>query len=160
MRGKLLLATAGGLGLLKPAPGTWGSLPPAVIAAGLAYVGESLVIGAMVTLLVLGTAGSILLADWYEEFFGRHDPGEVVCDEVAGMSLALLIMPWSFDAAAPWWPIAQSGIVFLAFRAFDITKPPPIGLSQNLPRGWGVLVDDLLAGLAAAGVGWLVLLAF
>ena len=56
MRGKLLLATAGGLGLLKPAPGTWGSLPPAVIAAGLAYVSESLVIGAMVALLVLGTA--------------------------------------------------------------------------------------------------------
>ena len=160
MNGKLLLATAGGLGLLKPAPGTWGSLPPAVLAGGLAYVSESAVVGTMVALLALGTAGSILLAPWYEAHFGRSDPGEVVVDEVAGMSLALLLVPWSIDAAAPWWPVVQCGIMFLAFRAFDITKPPPIGASQNLPRGWGVLVDDLLAGLAAAGVAWLVLLAF
>ncbi|MDP7069797.1 MAG: phosphatidylglycerophosphatase A [Phycisphaerales bacterium] len=158
MNGRLLLATAGGLGLLRPAPGTWGSLPPALLAAGLASLGEYAVVGVMAALLVGGTASSILLAPWYASYFGRTDPGEVVCDEVAGMSLALLLMPWAVDGADPWWPLAQSGIVFLAFRVFDITKPPPIGASQRLPRGWGVLVDDLLAGLAAAGVGWLVLL--
>ena len=80
------------------------------------------------------------------------DPGQVVCDEVAGMSLCLLLLPWH----DPDWQdsLIQAVVAFLLFRAFDILKPPPIEQSQQLRGGWGVLVDDLLAGLAAAGVLW------
>ena len=150
---KLLLATAGGLGLLKPAPGTWGSLPPAAAAAVLGALGGSGVAWTMAGLLIFGVLASILLAPWYEHHFGRHDPSEVVCDEVAGLALCYLLLPWPpVHEAEPWQSVVMAAIGFLAFRLFDISKPPPIAQSQGLPHGWGVLVDDLLAGVLAAGV--------
>ena len=74
------------------------------------------------------------------------------------MSLCLLLLPWH---DRDWQDaLVQAVVAFLLFRAFDILKPPPIEQSQRLPGGWGVLVDDLLAGLAAAAVCWgLILLA-
>jgi phosphatidylglycerophosphatase A len=74
-----------------------------------------------------------------EAFYGKRDPGAVVSDEVAGQSLALLA------AADPWGVL----VGFIAFRLFDIVKPWPIGRLERLPRGWGILADDLAAGLAA-----------
>ena len=158
---RLLLVTAGGLGLLRPAPGTWGSLPPAVAAAVLAGLGGAGLTITLVALLVAGILVSLLLAPWYERHFGGHDPSQVVCDEIAGMSLCLLLLPWPPLAQQnPWWSVLLAGIALVLFRGFDIAKPPPIEQSQRLPGGWGVLVDDLLAGLAAAAVCWgLILLA-
>jgi phosphatidylglycerophosphatase A len=157
---RLMLVTAGGLGLLRPAPGTWGSLPPTLVAAVLGYLGSGnwlLII--LIAMLLAGIAASTLLAPWYANYFDQHDPSQVVCDEVAGMALCLLLLPWPpFPADSPWWSVGLAGAAFLLFRFFDILKPPPIYQSQSLRGGWGVLVDDLLAGIAAAGVCWVVIL--
>lgn len=155
---RLLLVTAGGLGLLKRAPGTWGSIPPVVLVVALTPFGWTPVALGLAILLLLGSVICLGLADWYERYFGVPDPGQVVCDEVAGMSLCLLLLPWH---DRDWQDaLVQAVVAFLLFRAFDILKPPPIEQSQRLPGGWGVLVDDLLAGLAAAAVCWgLILLA-
>ncbi len=153
---RLLLATAGGLGLLRPAPGTWGSLPPAVLAVALSPIGWTAVVVAMAALAVVGSICCIALAPWYTQHFGRPDPGEVVCDEVAGMALCLALLPW--DGVSMSRALLLSAAGFILFRLLDILKPPPIMQIQRLPGGWGVLADDLLAGLAAAGIIWLALL--
>ena len=72
--------------------------------------------------------------------YQRRDPGLVVIDEVAGMLLTLLAVP-----------VGPVGIVigFLAFRLFDIVKPFPARQAEALPRGWGVMADDIVAGIYA-----------
>ncbi|MBT4768606.1 MAG: phosphatidylglycerophosphatase A, partial [Phycisphaerae bacterium] len=72
-----------------------------------------------------------------------------------GMALCVLLLPWpAFPEQNPWSSVGLAMAAFLMFRLFDILKPPPIYQSQSLPGGWGVLVDDLLAGVAAAAVCW------
>jgi len=74
---------------------------------------------------------------------GRHDPGFVVIDEVAGQWITLLFSP------ADW----RHGLIALVlFRLFDITKPFPIRRLERLPDGWGIVFDDVAAGLYALGV--------
>jgi phosphatidylglycerophosphatase A len=77
---------------------------------------------------------------------GRHDPGFVVIDEVAGQWIALLGCP------ANW---RQALLALILFRLFDITKPFPARQLERLPEGWGIVFDDVAAGLYALGVGWL-----
>ncbi|MCH2139838.1 MAG: phosphatidylglycerophosphatase A [Phycisphaerales bacterium] len=156
MMWKRLAVTSGGLGLLKPGPGTWGSLPPAILVGLLAPVSLEMTQLVLILLLIGGAIASIMLADWYATAFERQDPSEVVCDEVAGMSLCLLLLPWSQPGALGIWGL--TGLAWISFRIFDIVKPEPIACVQRLPSGWGVLVDDLLAGLAAAALCWCLLL--
>ncbi len=150
---RLLLSTAGGLGLLHPAPGTWGSLPPVVLTITMAWAGPTptlLVLGALT--IVAGMA-CVMLAPWYASHFGQEDPGQVVIDEVSGMSLCLMIaLVITPDASS--WPtvIGATAVAFVLFRLLDITKPGPIGMLQKVSGGWGVLLDDLAAG-AVAGIG-------
>ena len=76
---------------------------------------------------------------------GKNDPGEVVVDEVAGQAVTFLAI-----GALPVkqvWLVAVGG--FALFRLFDITKPWPIRKLETLPKGWGILADDLLAGVYA-----------
>jgi phosphatidylglycerophosphatase A len=80
---------------------------------------------------------------------GRPDPGRIVVDEVCGQLLALAFLP------AAWAPLAIS---FVLFRFFDILKPWPIRRLEKLPGGWGIMADDIGAGLAAAALSRLVLL--
>jgi phosphatidylglycerophosphatase A len=74
---------------------------------------------------------------------GRHDPGFVVIDEVAGQWIALLGSP------ADW---RHALIALILFRLFDITKPFPARQLEHLPEGWGIVFDDVAAGLYALGV--------
>jgi phosphatidylglycerophosphatase A len=70
-----------------------------------------------------------------------EDPSHVVIDEVAGQSIALLgatVADWRYALAA-----------FILFRAFDILKPPPVRQLERLPRGWGIMMDDVAAGVLA-----------
>jgi phosphatidylglycerophosphatase A len=82
---------------------------------------------------------------------GAPDPGPVVVDEVCGQLVALALLP------AGWLPVAVS---FALFRFFDIIKPGPIRRLERLPGGWGIMADDVGAGLAAAVLSRLILLVF
>ena len=142
------LVTGMGLGLMRPAPGTWGSLPPVALAMLLAFAVTDprhidMALAAMG--LVFGLS-CLVWGELAEKSFGRKDPGAVVADEVAGQSLALMWLPWSGNNARI---IATCAIAFFAFRLFDIVKPPPARGWQRFPGGLGILIDDLVAGLYA-----------
>ena len=77
-----------------------------------------------------------------EKATGKHDPSIVNLDEVVGQWIALLFLPEPVR-----WPVWAGA--FLFFRIFDILKPFPAGRSQNLPGGWGVMTDDVIAGIYA-----------
>jgi phosphatidylglycerophosphatase A len=77
--------------------------------------------------------------------FGDKDPGEVVYDEIAAFPIALAIVPFN-------WMTAVAS--FFAFRFFDILKPWPCRKLEHLPGGWGVLLDDLMAGVYTAVTLW------
>jgi len=136
-------ATGFGAGLLRPAPGTWGSL----LGLALGYIilqqpnaAWILAFGALVITIV-----SVFAIGAIEGATGVHDAPEIVIDEIAGQWLALL--PLGFIAYG--WIDLLLG--FLLFRLFDILKPWPIGpLDRKISGGFGVMVDDLVAGLIAA----------
>ncbi len=139
-----LLATSFGLGYLPLAPGTWGSL------AGVALYWWAMDYGLGWPMLLCITL-ILPLIGWFacregESAWG-HDPGRVVIDEVAGQWLTLLI------GGSASWPYLIGG--FVLFRIFDIWKPGPVDKLQRLPGAWGVMADDLLAGV----FGGLILLA-
>ncbi len=144
---KRLLLSCFGLGWMPIAPGTWGSLPPAGIFALLCYLGASaetisVVMGVCV---VVGSVVCVLLADASIEACGKKDPGEVVVDEFAGQAVTFIAA--GFITGVPFLVIAAAG--FLFFRLFDIVKPWPAKSLEKLPRGWGILADDLMAGVYA-----------
>ena len=151
----LLTLTAGGLGLMKPASGTWGSTPPPALFGLLMLAGVSLDItrGVIVLVLVLSCVLCVALTRWGEAKWGKKDAGQIVIDEVAGQCIPLLVLP----AVAE--PLSMPGFTrltvmlaaaFLLFRLFDIAKLQPANAAQQLPHGWGVLVDALVAGVYAA----------
>jgi phosphatidylglycerophosphatase A len=101
----------------------------------------SIVLGAVS--LVLFSVG-VWAAGEAEKFFGRVDPGQVVIDEVVGQMLTFLLIPHAT------WKWLLGG--FLLFRAFDIVKPFPARQAERIPRGWGIMVDDAVAGLYGLAV--------
>lgn len=137
MTGTRWIATLLGCGLLPGAPGTYASL---AVAAGLAWCGDDIDLAAGAG-LVLFSILSVRVGRHAQAVFGRHDPGPFVLDEAAGVCLAALFLPAS--------PLAAAGTAFLLFRVFDIAKPPPARRLERLPRGWGILADDLAAGVYA-----------
>lgn len=148
------LVTVLGLGRLRPAPGTWGSAAAVTFCLGVLWSGPSpeAITAAMIGLAIFFSSVCLVLGRWSEAHFGRDDPPQVVADEVAGQSVALLFLPWDTSGDGTLWNLALAGGAFAAFRFFDILKPPPIRHIQRAPAGWGILLDDLLAGAAALGV--------
>ncbi|MCE8554766.1 phosphatidylglycerophosphatase A [Ruegeria pomeroyi] len=149
MSAATLIGTVGGVGYLRPAPGTWGSLAALPLAWILHQLGGF-------PLLALATAGAYLAGLWATRVMtagkADHDPSEIVIDEVAGQFLALwaLSLPaWlhGLDISALWpgWIAA-----FVLFRLFDITKPGPVGWADRRGDPTGVMLDDIIAGLFAA----------
>ena len=150
------MMTGGGTGLLKPASGTWGSLPPVVLAFLIGLTSTPWAIHvAMAIIVIASSIVCIAYGPWAEQRWGRKDPGEVVIDEFAGQALTLLMIPWVWILPSISCLAIACGIAFIAFRILDILKPPPISSLQSLPAGWGVLVDDLLAGLLAGIACWI-----
>ncbi|TNE65862.1 MAG: phosphatidylglycerophosphatase A [Alphaproteobacteria bacterium] len=142
--------TALGSGMLRPAPGTWGSALGLAAGYGLVAIGTHP--GIILLLVALITAISSKVIDRIEQALGFHDASEIVIDEVAGQWLAIL--PICFLPHTPWAWAAAFGL----FRIFDIIKPWPIGwLDRRVHGGFGVMVDDLVAGLFAALGLWLLL---
>lgn len=154
-----LVLTAGGLGHCRPMPGTWGSTPPPAIALLLGcLLGTHWTIeGVLLLLALMFTIGCIRFGRYAEERFGRKDPSQVVADEVAGQSIALLFLPWvpvNFVGTGEWLPdllynATLAGIAFVTFRVADVIKPPPARGMQRLEGGLGIVIDDLFAGVYA-----------
>jgi len=143
----LACATLGPLGRRLPAPGTWGSL------AGLMYFTVFFAdrYGVIGTLLLSAMGAYVAVAICGEAEFrlGRRDPGEVILDEFVAMPLCFLGWPALLDPLPPW---AVFLLGFGLFRLFDIIKPLGIKKLQDLPAGWGVVVDDLAAALVTCAV--------
>ena len=151
-----LALTVGGLGFLRPGPGTWGSIPPVLLTAILAQAGMAgISLHVLLGLVCLGfSVVCVALGRYAEQRFGRKDASEVVADESAGVCLPL------FVAVAQGANPTDLVLAFVLFRVFDISKPPPMRHLERLPGGWGVLLDDLMAGVYAAGVLALVAVGF
>ena len=134
------IASLGGIGYLRPAPGSWGS----AVVLPCAWLGPlpCLVLAAIAFGIGLW-ALTRLPAD------AAADPGWVVIDEAAGQLLALAALP------------AVTGLVgvalaFALFRLFDITKPGPVGWADRRHGPLGVMLDDVVAGVMAGGILWIV----
>ncbi len=157
MNVRAVLISCFGLGSLRPAPGTWGSLPPAVLAWLMVMDGVShgvylVALGAVA--LVFGGA-CIAFGVWTERHHGEKDPAACVADETCAQCLVLMAVApgWfgRFAESGGWW---RSGLTvlacFLLFRVLDIIKPWPGRRLERLPYGFGVLADDLSSGLYGA----------
>ncbi|MDH7598142.1 MAG: phosphatidylglycerophosphatase A [Sedimentisphaerales bacterium] len=148
------LAAGLGLGWLPLAPGSWGSLLPAGVfaAMGLAGCKAMLIAGVQVVLALLGAVGCVWLSPYTISLTGSQDPDEVVLDEVAGQAICLLGVMFCTGPAAR---LGVNQVLFvtclgyLCFRLFDTIKPWPCRPLERLPTGWGILADDLVAGLYA-----------
>lgn len=142
-----------GIGYMRPASGTWGSIPPVLLAGGLMATGFGPVDSPVVYVVALAAVACIfsiacIVQGSHAEAVLGKDPSVVVADEVAGQSLALLLLPTAGVLTAE-RAIGTLMVGFLAFRVLDIIKPWPARQIQSVPGGWGILLDDLFAGLYA-----------
>jgi phosphatidylglycerophosphatase A len=127
-----------GSGLLRPAPGTWGTLAGWFVFATL---DPYLSTGAWLLLITLTAAIGAWAAERTGRVLGRPDHGAIVIDEIVAFWLVLLVLPSDLLAQA---------LGFLAFRLFDILKPPPIrAVDRRFKSGVGVMADDLIAAFYA-----------
>jgi phosphatidylglycerophosphatase A len=134
------IATCGGAGLLPAAPGTAGSLVGLGLTVAITHLPSPEVWkSAMLAFAALGICVvGIGAASRAEKFFGRKDPRQVVIDEVVGQMLTFLVHP-----GAGWkWLLAG----FLLFRVFDVLKPFPARRAEHASGGWGIMLDDVVAG--------------
>lgn len=135
----LFFCRLGIAGLAPKAPGTWGTALACLLAP---FIFLPLSIGWRTGLLILIFLLGGLAATRAEEILGQKDPGQVVIDELVGVWIAML----PFHKVGFWTILAA----FICFRIFDIAKPWPIKASENwLPGGFGVMIDDVLAGIMA-----------
>ena len=134
------LATCFKIGHLPIAPGTWGSLA-AVIGwwLWLQYLDPLVFIVLIITIFIIGGFATNIIID----HTGEKDPSRIVIDEVAGQWLGLLVLP---DGAL------YIAAAFISFRLLDIIKPWPIRQLEKFPKGWGVMLDDMLAGILTLGL--------
>jgi len=138
------IATGAWSGYFPLVPGSIGTLP----AWGLAYfwLGHSQL--ALGVALAITMAAGVWAAGYCERFWG-HDPRKIVIDEWAGMFISVLFVPLS---------ITNYLIALVGFRVFDVIKLWPARRLENLPGGWGVMMDDVAAGIQTNIVVQIILL--
>lgn len=135
-RAATVIATAFGAGYSPIAPGTAGSLVGLALFWPLQLAAPWVQVVVTIAVYFAGVAASTRLA----HLLGRKDPGAAVVDEVVGMWLSLLFLPFTPATAA-------AG--FLLFRVLDVFKPYPARQLEALPGGWGIMTDDVMAGVYA-----------
>lgn len=132
----ILLATGLRSGYAPIVPGTFGTLPAIpiiMLTAPLSILTKMLV-------FILLFVGGIIASEYYEKYFEKKDPGEVVIDEIAAYYLVLMFIP-----------LTTTNVIlsFILFRIFDITKPYPIKKLEAIGGGVGIMLDDILAAVYA-----------
>lgn len=142
------LAVGFGSGLIKPAPGTWGSVLGALLWWGLL----TLSVPIASALLSIGTLLGGVICRVGGERLGEVDHGSIVWDEIVAMGWLLLTIAL-FSQLTLWTVL----LGLLLFRLFDITKPWPINRVDAWHTPWSVMLDDLLA-FAYAGIGFFILM--
>jgi phosphatidylglycerophosphatase A len=136
------------LGEFPFAPGTVGSLGAVAV-----YMVGSLRFEGRVLSVFAGVCGALFamiaihLGRWAQAYYTSHDPSVFVLDEAAGQMVALVGVT-GLVQNAPHWQVALLGFIF--FRIFDVIKPPPVAQAERLRGGWGITLDDCLAGVYAA----------
>jgi len=138
------LATGFGAGYSPIAPGTAGTLVGLVLFWPMRDLPFVYQVAITLVMLFAGVAASTNLS----RRIGIKDPPIVVVDEIVGMWISLLLLPWTV-------PVAIAA--FFAFRLMDILKPAPARGFERLPDGWGIVLDDVMAGVYAnllVQVGW------
>jgi phosphatidylglycerophosphatase A len=130
------LGTGFGAGLSPIAPGTAGTLVGLVTFWPLIALPRAVQAGLIVVVSLVGVWAASLVA----RREGRKDPGLAVVDEVVGMWISLFCVPWS---------LANVVAAFFLFRAMDVVKPFPARQFERLPGGWGIVADDVMAGIYA-----------
>lgn len=135
------IATALGAGYSPIAPGTCGT----IVTLPLAWALSGVALWAYLLVVIGVTAVGIWAAGRADKAWGTEDSGRIVIDEVAGYLVTMTLV------ARDSWTALLVG--FVVFRALDIAKPPPIRwLDQNLPGGFGVVMDDVAAGVMGLGI--------
>ncbi len=135
----VLLATGGYAGYIPVAPGTFGTL----VAIPLCYLLSRLGPVQAILFLLLFAGFAVWMAGEAEKVFKKKDSRLIVIDEMAGFLVTLFLIPWSVKSMA---------VGFFLFRLIDIAKPFPIRRLERLPGGWGVVTDDVLAGVYANAI--------
>lgn len=130
------VATGFGSGYSPVAPGTAGSLVGLLLFWPLRALPDAVQVVVVVACFFIGTAAASVMA----RRVGAPDPGVVVVDEVVGMWASLLFLPFTVGTAA---------LGFVLFRIMDVVKPYPARQLEDLPGGWGIMSDDLMAGVYA-----------
>lgn len=131
---RVILSSVLGTGFMPIAPATFASF----VALAAIWVLPRAVVSYGAVLMIVFFVG-VALSSWGERRWGR-DPRQVTIDEFIGMLVTFLLVPFSAGTAV-------AG--FLLFRFFDIVKLPPIRVMERLPRGWGIVMDDVAAGFYA-----------
>jgi phosphatidylglycerophosphatase A len=144
-----LVATFFGIGLLRPGPGSWGSAATVLLwwlatrAITPAWQpAAAALLAALVVIVGIPAATQVSRAS------GLKDPQFVVIDEVAGQLITLIAVPVAWQSLL---------LGFILFRGFDIVKPPPVRQLEHLSEGYGIVLDDVGAGLYALTVMQVVL---
>ena len=136
------IATVAGLGELRPGPGTWGSALAVLTWFLISQViPPELQRGALILLSLAVIAIGIPAATKVASAYGNKDPQNVIIDEVAGQWITLIAVPVAWKSLL---------VGFILFRGFDIFKPPPIRRIETLPGGFGIVLDDVAAGIYAS----------
>ena len=132
------LAFGFGSGLAAKAPGTFGTLAAIPLVYAMQFT--SLLTYTIITLIA--SIGGLWICGYTARTLGVHDHPAIVWDEIAGYMIAMIALPFT------WYNVLGA---FILFRFFDIVKPGPIGwCDRHLKGGAGIMVDDLLAGVASA----------
>ncbi len=154
------IVSGGGVGFLRPAPGSWGTAVPAALlwlflGLGMRDAGRTAI------LLAFGLLASILMVaygKWAAAYFRQPDPGTCILDEYAGFALTAAFVPipsWSQHHGI-WGLFAFVAGLYILCRLTDTLKIPPANVLERLPWGWGILCDDLASGVQANLVAQLI----
>ncbi len=130
------IASFFGVGFIPLIPGTFGSAAGVIIYCFLSQKEPPVFYDVLFILIIAG----FIDCGRAERAFGKKDPRRIVIDEVSGMLVALMLVPFS---------LANIIIVFTLFRVFDVLKPYPLRRLEKIPAGFGIMLDDIAAGLYA-----------